>query len=252
MSIEYTSRPKRGSRRAQRPPVISYHEGSGVMARVPVVDRPREKLARVGARALGDNELVALVLGTGTRSRGALMVAQDVIAAAGGVPGLVRIALDELDRVPGVGASRAARVLAAVELGRRTLFGAGDERPQMRGTRDLVAYLLPRYGGGAVERFGVVLLDQKQRVIRSVILSTGTAEASICHPRDVFKAAVIGSATSLALFHNHPSGDPTPSAADRVITRQLVDAGDLMNIEVIDHIILGDASYFSFKEESKR
>jgi DNA repair protein RadC len=253
MSIEYTSRPVRASRHdAHRPPVISYHEGSGVMATVPVVDRPREKLARVGAMALGDNELVALVLGTGTRSRGALMVAQDVIALTGGVPGLVRIGLDELDRIPGVGASRAARLLAAVELGRRTLFGEGDERPQMRGTKDLVAYLLPRYGGGAVERFGVVLLDQKQRVIRSVILSTGTAESSICHPRDVFRAAVLASATSLAVFHNHPSGDPLPSAADRVVTRQLVDAGELMSIDVIDHIILGSTTYFSFKEESKR
>lgn len=222
------------------------------MARVPVVDRPREKLARVGATALGDNELVALVLGTGTRARGALTVAQDVIAAAGGVPGLVRIALDELDRVPGVGASRAARVLAAVELGRRTLFGDVGERPQMRSTTDLVDYLRPRYGGGAVERFGVVLLDQKQRVIRSVILSTGTAEASICHPRDVFRAAVLASASSVAVFHNHPSGDPLPSAADRVVTRQLVDAGDLMSIDVIDHIILGSTTYFSFKEESKR
>lgn len=222
------------------------------MATVPVVDRPREKLRRVGAMALGDNELVALVLGTGTRSRGALMVAQDVIALAGGVPGLARITLDELDRIPGVGTSRAARVLAAVELGRRTLFGEGDERPQMLATRDLVEYLLPRHGGGAVERFGVVLMDQKQRVIRSVVLSTGTAEACICHPRDVFKAAVLGSATSVAVFHNHPSGDPLPSAADRVVTRQLVDAGELMSIEVIDHIILGGATYFSFKEDSKR
>lgn len=222
------------------------------MATVPVVDRPREKLARVGAMALGDNELVALVLGTGTRSRGALYVAQDVIAMAGGVPGLVRVSLDELDRVPGVGVSRAARLLASVELGRRTLFGEGEERPQMRSTKDLVAYLLPRYGGGAVERFGVVLLDQKQRVIRSAILSTGTAEASISHPRDVFRAAVLASASSVAVFHNHPSGDPLPSAADRVMTRQLVDAGELMSIPVIDHIILGGTTYFSFKEESKR
>ena len=253
MSHEYTSRSRRAARGgAPQLPVISYHEGSGVMATVPVVDRPREKLARVGAMALGDNELVAMVLGTGTRSRGALMVAQDVIAMAGGVPGLVRVTLDELDGVPGVGVSRAARLLAAVELGRRTLFGEGNERPQMRSTGDLVAYLLPRYGGGAVERFGVVLLDQKQRVIRSVILSTGTAEASISHPRDVFRAAVLASASSLVVFHNHPSGDPLPSATDRIITRQLVAAGELMSIDVIDHIILGGTTYFSFKEESKR
>ena len=222
------------------------------MAQVPVVDRPREKLARVGAIALGDNELVALVLGTGTRSRGALTVARDVIEAAGGVPGLVRITLDELHRVPGVGASRAARLLAAVELGRRTLFGEGTERPQMLSTKALVDYLMPRYGGYAVERFGVVLLDQKHRVIRSVILSTGTAEVSISHPRDVFRAAVLASATSVAVFHNHPSGDPWPSTADRMVTKKLVEAGELMSIDVIDHVILGSASYFSFKEESKR
>lgn len=240
------------ARRPARRMSHEYTEGSAVMAQVPVVDRPREKLARVGAMALGDNELVALVLGTGTRSRGALTVARDVIELAGGVPGLVRVTLDELCRVRGVGASRAARLLAAVELGRRTLFGDGQERPQMRSTRDLAAYLIPRYGGYAVERFGVVLLDQKQRVIRSEILSTGTAEASISHPRDVFRAAVLASASSIAVFHNHPSGDPLPSATDRMVTKKLVDAGELMSIDVIDHIILGSGSYFSFREESKR
>jgi DNA repair protein RadC len=253
MSHEYTSRARRvRPRGAPDPPVISYHEGSGVMARVPVVDRPREKLARVGPAGLGDNELVALVLGTGMRSRGALVVAQDVIALAGGVPGLVRVALDELDRVPGVGTSRAARLLAAVELGRRTLFGDGPERPQLLSPKDLAEYLLPRYGGSAVERFGVVLLDRKQRVIRSAILSTGTAETSVSHPRDVFRAAVLASASSLAVFHNHPSGDPSPSAADRLITKKLVVAGEVMNIAVMDHIILGSTTYFSFREECQR
>lgn len=222
------------------------------MAKVPVVDRPREKLARVGAVALGDNELVALVLGTGTRRRGALMVAQDVIETAGGVPGLLRLDLAALDAVPGVGASRAARLLAAVELGRRTLFGDDALRPRMVSTGDLVEYLLPRYGGFAVERFGVVLLDQKQRVIRSLILSTGTADASVSHPRDVFRAAALASATSVAVFHNHPSGDPLPSTVDRLITRRLVAAGEVLGIQVMDHIILGDTTYFSFKEESKR
>jgi DNA repair protein RadC len=220
------------------------------MAQVPVVDRPREKLARVGPEALGDNELVAIVLGAGTRRRGALVVAHEILETAGGVHGLVRVGLDALHRVPGVGATRAARVLAAVELGRRTLFG-GD-RPQMRAPRDLAEYLMPRYGGAAVERFGVVLLDQRQRVIRSLILSTGTAEASLSHPREVFRAAVLASASKVVLFHNHPSGDPTPSAPDRLVTGKLIAAGDLMGIDVVDHIILGDGRYFSFKEEAKR
>jgi DNA repair protein RadC len=219
------------------------------MANVPMVDRPREKLARVGAEALGDNELVALVLGSGTRSRGALLVAHDVIEAADGVQGLVRIGLDELCRIRGVGPSRAARLLAAFELGRRALFGDRDERPQMLSTNDVVNYLAPRYSGFGVERFGVMLLDRKQRVIRSVILSTGTIEGSISHPRDVFRTAMLAQASSVVAFHNHPSGDPSPSAADRLVTRRLKDAGELVGIGLIDHIILGEKAYFSFRTE---
>jgi DNA repair protein RadC len=220
------------------------------MASVPAVDRPREKLARVGAEALGDNELVALVLGSGTRSRGALLVALDVIEAAGGVQGLVRIGLDELCRIPGVGDSRAAGLKAAVELGRRTLFGDREERPQMLSTGDIVGYLTPRYAGFGVERFGVMLLDQKQRVIRSLILSTGTIEASISHPRDTFRVAMLAQASFVVAFHNHPSGDPLPSVADRFMTRRLFDAGEVVGITLMDHIILGDdGKYFSFKAE---
>ena len=219
------------------------------MATVPVVDRPREKLARVGAEALGDNELIALVLGSGTRSRGALMVAQDVIREAGDVQGLLRIGIDELCRVPGVGQSRAARLLAAVELGRRTLFGDREERPQMLSTKDVVDYLVPRYAGFGVERFGVLLLDQRQRVIRSAILSTGTVEASVSHPRDLFRAAMLASASHVVAFHNHPSGDPAPSVHDRIMTRRLLLAGELIGIDLMDHIILGGASYYSFKAE---
>ena len=250
MSNEYTTAPRR--RRLAKAPdraSISYHEGSGAMATVPLVDRQREKLARVGAEALGDNELIALVLGSGTRSRGALVVAQDVIAAAGEAQGLLRIGLDELCRVPGVGQSRAARLLAAVELGRRTLFGDRGKRPQMLSTKDVIGYLAPRYAGFAVERFGVMLLDQKQRVIRSVILSTGTVEASVSHPRDVFRAAMLASASYVVAFHNHPSGDPAPSVPDRLMTRRLRQAGELIGITLMDHIILGGGKFFSFRAE---
>jgi DNA repair protein RadC len=228
---------------------ISYHEGSGAMANVPVSDRPREKLARVGVEALGDNELIAIVLGSGTRSRGALRVAHDVIGTARGVQGLVRIGLDELCGVPGVGASRAARLKAAVELGRRTLFGGRDERPQMLTTADLVEYLAPRYAGFGVERFGVMLLDRKQRVIRSEILSTGTIDASISHPRELFRVAMLAQASFVVAFHNHPSGDPLPSVADRFVTKKLHEAGEVVGIPLMDHIILGEAAFFSFKAE---
>ena len=221
------------------------------MATVPVVDRPREKLRRVGAEALGDTELIALLLGSGTRSRGALGVARDVIAAAEDVHGLAGIGVDALRRVRGVGPSRAARLLAAVELGRRTLFADREGRPQMLSPRDLVNYLLPRYSGSVVERFGVILMDQKQRVIRSEILTIGTIDAGLMTPRDVFRVAVVGSASYVAVFHNHPSGDPRPSAEDIDLTRRLVSAGVLMGIDLVDHVILGDVKYCSFKESGR-
>ena len=119
----------------------------------------------------------------------------------------------------------------------------------MLSTDDLVDYLAPRYAGFGVERFGVMLLDQKQRVIRSVILSTGTIESSISHPRDMFRVAMLAHASHVVAFHNHPSGDPLPSVADRLITRRLLEAGELIGITLLDHIILGGGSHFSFRAE---
>ena len=218
------------------------------MATVPVVDRPRENLLRAGSSALGDTELIALVLGSGTRARGALRVAQDVMAAAQDAPGLARLGIDALRQIGGVGPSRAARILAAVELGRRTLFGDPVERPQMLSSKHLAAYLLPRYSGSAVERFGVMLLDQKQRVIRSEILTVGTIESGLMHPRDVYRVAMLAPASYVVVFHNHPSGDPTPSAEDRFATRRLFEAGELVGIPLLDHVILGVTEYYSFKQ----
>jgi len=218
------------------------------MATVPVEDRPREKLLRAGAEALGDTELIALLLGSGTRARGALVVAQDVIAAAADVQGLAQIGIDALCRVRGVGPSRAARLLAAVELGRRTLFGDRGGRPQMLSPKDLVDYLVPRYSGSAVERFGVMLLDQKQRVIRSEILTIGTIEAGMVHPREVFRVAMLASASNVVVFHNHPSGDPAPSMADRLATRRLYETGELIGIPLLDHVILGESRFYSFRQ----
>jgi len=213
-------------------------------------DRPREKLARAGVGALGDNELVALLLGTGVRARNVLAVAQEVLAAAGGVRGLARLTVDELRRVPGVGASRAARLLAAAELGRRAVTGEGGERPRLRTPAEVGRYLLPLYGGYREERFGVVMLDSKSRVIRSETLSVGSIDASIAHPREVFRAATVASAAQIAIFHNHPSGDPMPSPDDVLLTRRLVQAGQVMGIDVVDHIILGDGRWFSFRDAS--
>jgi DNA repair protein RadC len=211
-------------------------------------DRPREKLARAGVAALGDNELVAVLLGTGTTTRDALTVAQDVLDVAGGVGGLPQLALDDLLRVSGVGRPRAARLLAAVELGRRAVAHRRDDRPQFLTAEAIGRYVLALYGGHREERFGIVLLDSKYRLIRSEIISIGTLDASIAHPRDIFRVAAIASAFCIALFHNHPSGDPTPSRDDQDLTRRVVAAGDLMGIPVVDHVILGAGRWFSFRD----
>ena len=214
-------------------------------------DRPREKLDRLGAAGLGDNELLAIIVGHGSRQISALDVANLVLDAAAGVHGLTRVSRDELGRVKGVGAAKAAQILAAVELGRRTLSRSPGDRVQFDGPEDVAAYLMPQYGSRSVEHFGIVLLDTKHRVLRTRVLSVGTLDASLVHPREVFREATLGGAAAIVLFHNHPSGDPAPSGDDVALTTRLVRAGDLMGVDVIDHIIVADACYCSFKETGR-
>ncbi len=221
------------------------------MKDVALHDRPREKLQRLGAAALGDNELVAIVLGSGSRGCGALELANRLLERAGGLHGLTRAALGELHLVPGVGDARAAQVLAAVELGRRTLVRGTADRPRLSTPRQLASYLLPQYGAGAVEQFGIVMLDTKHRMIRIKILSIGSLDTTVVHPREVFREATSASAAAIVLFHNHPSGDPTPSADDLVLTTRMVNAGDIMGIDVVDHLILADQRYFSLVEAGR-
>ena len=211
-------------------------------------DRPREKLERLGAAGLGDNELLALVLGTGSRARNALDVANDLLHDVGGTHGLTRVAIDDLHRVAGIGRARAAQVLAAVELGRRTLTRGGVERPKLRSPAQLAAYLLPLYGAAAVEQFGVVMLDTKHHLIRVRIIAIGTLDSTVVHPREVFREATAAAAAAIVLFHNHPSGDPAPSDDDLILTSRMLSAGMVMGIDVVDHIILGDQRYCSLLE----
>ena len=221
------------------------------MKTVAIHDRPREKLARLGAAALGDNELLAIVLGHGRARASALDLANAVLAESGGLHGLVRARYESLTALHGIGAARAAQVAAAIELGRRTLTRAALERVQLATPRAVAEYLLPLYGGQPVEQFGVVLLDTKRRVLRTRVLSIGTLDASVIHPRDVFREAVAANAGGIVLFHNHPSGDPDPSDDDELLTHRLVAAGVLMGIHVVDHVILGDVRYYSLWEKGK-
>jgi DNA repair protein RadC len=212
-----------------------------------VPDRPREKLARAGPASLGDNELVALIVSSGTRERDALTVAAGVLQAAGGTAMLAATSLDALCRVPGVGHARAARLIAAVELGRRVLVRKGEERRRFRRPSEVAHYLMALYGASRLERFGVMLLDARQRLIRSVLISVGTEDAAQATPREVYREALMASAAALIVFHNHPSGDPSPSAEDVIVTARLALAGETVGVEFIDHIILGTGRYYSFK-----
>jgi DNA repair protein RadC len=214
-------------------------------------DRPREKLERLGAAALGDNELLALVLGSGSRACDALMLANRLLEQADGVHGFTRSGLGALRDVPGIGRARAAQVLAAVELGRRTLVRGREARPRLNSPRELAAHLLPLYGAHPVEQFGIVMLDTKHRMIRTKILAVGSLDTTVVHPREVFREATSAAAAAIVLFHNHPSGDPMPSTDDLVLTTRMVNAGDIMGIDVIDHLILADQRYYSLIESGR-
>jgi DNA repair protein RadC len=211
-------------------------------------DRPREKLGRVGATGLGDNELLAIVIGSGTAESGALALANRVLAAFDGLHGLLRASGEDLVGLKGLGPARAAQVLAAIELGRRVLMRRPRDRVQLVSPRDAAGYLLPAYGSRPVEQFGVVLLDTKHRVIRTMVLSVGSLDSTGVEPRDVFRQAMLASAPAVILFHNHPSGDPEPSRDDIALTMRLAAAGELMGVAVVDHLVLGDGRYSSLKE----
>jgi DNA repair protein RadC len=211
-------------------------------------DRPREKLERLGPAGLGDNELLAVVLAGGVRGHSALDLANRLIEHAGGLNGFTRVSVSALCHVAGIGRARAAQVIAAIELGRRTLVRDLVERPRLLMPRQVAGYLLPEYGSCAVEQFGILMLDSKNRVLRIKLLSVGSLDSTVVHPREVFREAAAAAAAAIILFHNHPSGDPSPSPDDFDLTIRMVNAGEIMGIDVIDHLILADQTYFSMME----
>jgi DNA repair protein RadC len=217
------------------------------MAAIAPHDRPREKLEQSGASALGDNELLAIVLSHGLRSCSVLDLATDLLVELGGLPGLVRASHDRLRQRKGIGRAGACRIIAAMELGRRTLLRR-DERPRISTPKEVASMLAPEFGARPQEHFGVLLLDARHCVRRTRVLSIGAMDGTYVHPREVFREAVTAGAMAMVLFHNHPSGDPTPSGDDVLLTQRLQAAGDLMGIPVLDHVIVANDKYYSFKE----
>jgi len=210
-------------------------------------DGPRERLARGGVASLSDAELLALVLGHGMPGRPARLIADDLLREAGGLHGLARSRCSQFARAAGVGTVQAGRVMAAVELGRRTLTIQPEKKLALHSPRLLAEFLLPLYGAHPVERMGVVLLDSRHRLIRVHIVSEGTLDRTIGLPRDVFREAAIAGASAVAIFHNHPTGDPLPTPDDVQLTRRIQEAGEIVGIDLVDHVILADSTFYSLR-----
>lgn len=214
---------------------------------VPAADRPRERLWRLGPGALTAAELLAILLGTGSGGRSALDGAMRLLAEADG--SLRRLAArpqSELLQRHGVGPAKAARLVAAFELGAR--LGQEGRPPviRIREPDDVVRLFQGRLRDLAVEEFHLLALDSQSQVLREVLVTRGLLNSSLVHPREVFRPAIAEAAAGIIIVHNHPSGDPTPSAEDRAVTRQLVAAGRLLDLPVYDHVIIAGDRHLSF------
>ncbi|HET7551450.1 MAG TPA: DNA repair protein RadC [Gemmatimonadaceae bacterium] len=216
---------------------------------LPRSERPRERLRTLGAHTLSVSELLAIVLGSGSSGRSALSVGQEMLERSGG--SLRRIASEpvaSLTGMRGVGSARAVMVHAALELGRRMSAESRDEGAPLRSPREVYAAYADRLQDLPAEEFHVAVLDSQHRMERDITVTRGILNSSLVHPREVFREAIAERAAAIILVHNHPSGDPTPSADDRLVTEQLVGAGRLLDIPVHDHVIIGRGRYTSFAE----
>ncbi len=212
-----------------------------------VGERPRERLWRTGTDAIGDAELLSIILGTGVRDHPALAVATELVRSAGGVACLSRASPRELAQVVGIGAARAARVAAAFELGRRAI-DVEQHRATVGRPEDVYRCVTARLAGLAQEVFLVIGVDIRNGLLDIVEVARGSVAGVEVHPREVFRPLVRMAAAGGVLVHNHPSGDPTPSAEDVDLTRRLREVGRLIGIPIIDHVVVGDRSFRSIAE----
>lgn len=205
-------------------------------------------MQRHGAEALSHAELLAILLRTGTSNESAVHLAQRILNESGGLRRLAESAWEDLARVRGIGPAKALQVLASIELGRRVARSKLPETVKIACPQDAAELLMEDLRHCREERFVCLFLDTKNQVIGRQTLSIGSLNASIVHPREVFKAAIRRSSASILCAHNHPSGDPTPSAEDIHLTKRLEEAGQLIGIELLDHLVIGDNRFVSLKE----
>lgn len=215
----------------------------------PEEERPREKLLKLGPQVLSDAELLALLIESGTDGITAVDLAKRLLVEHKNLKVLASKAVVEFTRMKGIGPARGARLLAAFEVGRRIEMNSEEKGVKLSSPDCVARFYLPEFRGLKREIFKAVLLDSGNKIIRDVTISQGTLNASVVHPREVFKAAVDYLAAGILLLHNHPSGEASPSEEDRKITSQLMKASEVMGIPVLDHIILAGGRYFSFAKE---
>jgi DNA repair protein RadC len=214
-----------------------------------VGERPRERLATIGPRALSDAELVAILLRTGIEGLNAVQLAQQMLLELGGLAGLHRTDYKELVSRQGIGPAKAAQLKAAVELGRRFAAASPEEQPVIDSPDDAAGLLLYEMGALQTEELRVIILDTRNRLIEIAEVYSGSVNASLIRIGEVFREAVRSNAAAVIVAHNHPSGDPAPSPEDIAVTRAFVEAGKLMDIEVLDHLVIGKGRFVSMKAQ---
>jgi DNA repair protein RadC len=210
-------------------------------------NRPRERLEKQGAASLSDAELLAVILKTGNKEENVIDMSNRLISKHG-IDKLSSCSLTELQEINGIGKAKASQILALFEFNKRHNLAKQNGKP-IKSAKDVFDYVSPKVSSLDRECFMVLHLDTKNRVIKEEVVSVGTLNSSIVHPRELFKSAIKESANSVILAHNHPSGDPTPSQEDEEMTDRIMDAGKLLGIDVLDHVIIGKDEFYSFKEK---
>lgn len=216
---------------------------------MPANERPMERLLEYGPEALSSAELIAVIIRCGRPGHSAVDVAGKLLSEYGSPRKLATATTIELATIPGIGQVRAAQIQAAIELGRRVLLSDGEQKMGISKPQDAADMLMPAMRYLEREEFRALFLDTRNKVMDVVTISVGTLNSSIVHPREVFRAAIRSGSAAMIVAHNHPSGDPAPSPEDIAITRRLCRVGTLVGIEVLDHIIIGDNVYVSFREK---
>jgi len=224
---------------------VEYHP---MIMDLPISERPRERLAQVGEGALSNVELLAIVLRTGVRGTSALDLAGHLLSSYSGLPGLARASYAELLAVHGLGAAKTAQLKAALELGRRMLVISPEDRYTVRSPADVAQLLMAEMAHLEQEHFRVLYLDTRNRLLGDETVYVGSLNASHIRVGEVFRSAVKRNCAAMIVVHNHPSGDPTPSPEDVQVTRQLIAAGNLLDIEVLDHLVIGQQRFVSLRE----